>query len=246
MGAFEHAVSLGYRYLETDVHLSADGALVAFHDADLLRTCGIDRAIADLTTAELAEIRVAGTAAIPLLSELFDRFPQARFNIDCKADVAVDALADFVRGREALDRVCLGSFSRTRLRRLRSALGPRLLTCLSPLETASLRVFGRVAGSALRAAQVPARYHLVKPPADDADEGSGARPRRSRESLGVTVVTERFVRAAHRRGIPVHVWTIDDRDEMERLLDLGVDGIMTDHPEVLRAVLEQRGEWPDD
>ncbi len=221
--AFEHAVSLGYRYLETDVHLSADGVLMAFHDPDLSRTCGVDGTIADMTGAELAEVRVDGRASIPLMSDLLERFPDVRFNIDCKSDAAAGPLATLIRRHDALDRVCLGAFSHARLVKLRSLLGPGLLTCLTPQEVASLRLTGRLGGSAVRVAQVPVRYVLGR--------------------TGLTVVNERFVRAAHRHGVEVHVWTIDESDEMTRLLDLGVDGLMTDRPEILRDVLVARGEW---
>jgi glycerophosphoryl diester phosphodiesterase len=223
--AFEHAVSSGFRYLETDVHRTADGVLVAFHDTDLTRTCGVARFIADLTSAEIGDLRVDGREPIPLMSELFERFPEARFNIDCKADAAVAPLVELVLAHDALDRICIGSFSHQRLLKLRSLLGPKLLTCMSPNEIGSLRVAGRLPGSAARVAQVPVRY------------GRPTGPR------GITIVTPRFVRSAHRRGAPVHVWTIDDPVEMHRLLDLGVDGIMTDQPEVLRSVLEARGQW---
>jgi glycerophosphoryl diester phosphodiesterase len=227
MPAFEHAVSLGYRYLETDVHLSADGVLMAFHDPDLSRTCGVDGTIAQMTADELAEVRVDGRASIPLMSELFERFPDVRFNIDCKSDAAAGPLTALIRRYEAIGRVCLGAFSHARLAKLRTLLGPELLSCASPQEVVSLRVAGRVAGHARRVAQVPVRYGAEHGP------------------KGITVVNERFVRNAHRRGLPVHVWTIDDPDEMHRLLDLGVDGIMTDRPEILRDALVERGDWHD-
>jgi glycerophosphoryl diester phosphodiesterase len=223
--AFEHAAELGYRYLETDVHLTLDGVLVAFHDADLQRTCGVDRTIAATTWAELREFRVDGREPIPRMSELFARFPDARFNIDCKSDAAAPALVQLIRDLDAIDRVCIGSFSHARLTKIRALLGPRLLTCMSPQEVALLRLIGRVSGPAQRVAQVPAR----------AGRESGP--------WKVPVVTKRFVRSAHRHGSQVHVWTIDDADEMHRLLDLGVDGIMTDRPETLRSVLGQRGQW---
>ncbi len=225
MPAFEHAVSLGYRYLETDVHLTADGVLVAFHDTDLLRTCGVDVTIAASTWSELSELRVDGREPIPLMTDLLDRFPDARFNIDCKSDAAAPALVELVRVRDLIDRICIGSFSHARLIKLRSLLGADLLTCMSPQETARLRLTGRVTGAARRAAQVPVYA------------GNSALARR------VTVVNERFVRRAHSQGAAVHVWTIDDPTEMHRVLDLGVDGIMTDRPEVLRGVLTERNEW---
>lgn len=221
--AFEHAALLGYRYLETDVHLTADGVLVAFHDEHLGRTCDVDITIADTTWTELRELRVDGTDPIPLMTDLLDRFPDARFNIDCKSDAAVPALVALVRERELIDRICLGSFSHARLRKLRTLLGSRLLTCMSPQEITRLRLAGSANTSASRVAQVPARA--------------------SRGSLRVELVTRRFVAAAHRNNVAVHVWTIDDASEMHRLLDLGVDGIMTDRPEVLKGVLVERGTW---
>ena len=223
--AFEHAVSLGFRYLETDVHLTADGVLVAFHDPDLSRTCGVDRNISDMTAGEVAEVRVDGRARIPEMAELLQRFPDVRFNVDCKSDAAAGPLAALVRGHDAIDRICIGSFSHARLVKLRSLLGRELLTCMSPQEIAALRLSGQVRGTARRVAQVPVRY--------------GG----SRRMRGIEIVTPRFIRRAHDHGVAVHVWTINDPAEMDRLLDLGVDGLMTDRPEILRDTLVARGEW---
>lgn len=225
LAAFARAIELGYAHLETDVHLSADGVLMAFHDPDLHRTCGVDASIAELTAAELAAVRVDGREPIPTMAELIDRFPDARFNIDCKSDAAAGPLVTLVRERSLLDRVCIGSFSHARLTKIRSLLGPRLLTCMSPQEIARLRLTGRIGAMAPRVAQVPVRA---------ADQGVGRR---------LTVVTRRFVANAHLHDVAVHVWTIDDPDEMHRLLDLGVDGIMTDRPEALRDVLLERDAW---
>ena len=225
MPAFEHAVSLGFRYLETDVHLTKDGVLVAFHDTNLQRTCGHPGEIIDMTWAEIAELRVDGREPIPLMADLLERWPDARFNIDCKSDAALEPLAALLRSADVFDRVCIGSFSHRRLKRLRAQCGPALLTALSPTEIASLRLLHHVRGAGPRAAQVP-------PTAGDPD---------SLFHLGLA--TERFVRHAHRGDIPVHVWTINDEAEMDRLLDVGVDGIMTDRPELLRQVFERRGIW---
>ncbi len=219
MEAFEHAVSLGYRYLETDVHLTADGVLAAFHDADLTRTCGIERNIAEMRAAEVAEARIDGTHEIPLMEDLFRRFPDARFNIDAKSEASVEPLAALVRELDVVDRICLASFSWRSLARLRKLLGPRLLTNLSPQEVVSLRLLGRLPHRSPRAAQVPIR------------------------SGRLTIINDRFLASAQRADIPVHVWTINDRPEMERLLDLGVDGLMTDDTELLRDVYAERGLW---
>ncbi|WP_407927679.1 glycerophosphodiester phosphodiesterase family protein [Ilumatobacter coccineus] len=220
MASFEHAWSLGYRYLETDVHLTTDGELVSFHDPDLTRTCGIAKQIGEMSADEVAEARVGGEHPIPLMSDLFDRFPDARFNIDAKSEASVEPLAEMVRSRGLLDRVCLASFSYSRLQRLRRLLGPSLITNMSPPEIAPLRIVGRLPGSAPRIAQVPTSMK------------------------GIRIIDQRFMRHARRAGVDVHVWTINERSEMERLLDLGVDGIMTDETELLREVFIERGLWP--
>lgn len=224
MASFEHAVSLGYRYLETDAHRTTDGVLVSFHDPDLSRSCGIDARIGEMTAADVAQARVldedGNEHPIPLMADLFDAFPDARFNIDAKSEESVEPLAALITKFDALDRVCLASFELRRLRTLRSLLGPALLTNMSPTEVGALRTIGRLPGRSSRAAQVPVK---VGP---------------------VTVVNTRFVANAHVSGIPVHVWTINERAEMDRLLDLGVDGIMTDETALLRKAFIGRGLWP--
>jgi glycerophosphoryl diester phosphodiesterase len=218
MPAFEHAVSLGYRYVETDVQVTADGVLVAFHDDDLSRTCGRPGLISALPWSEVQMARVDGAAPIPLLEDLLGAWPDLRVNIDCKTDAAAPALVAALRRTTSLDRVCVGTFSDRRLRRLRAELGDGVCTALSPTEVAMLR-FGRPRRCRGLAAQVPVRQGRL------------------------TIVEPGFVARAHRLGVGVHVWTIDEPAEMERLLDLGVDGIMTDRPAVLRQVLEARGAW---
>ena len=218
MPAFQYAVDAGYRYVETDVQVTADGVLLAFHDNDLSRTCGRKGRISDLPYAEVRTALVDGKAPIPTLEDLLGTWPELRVNIDCKSNQAVDALVSALRRCDALDRVCIGAFSDRRLARLRAILGDRLCSSLGPREVATLR-FGRPRRAVAQAAQVPVRQGPL------------------------TVVTPAFVERAHALGIKVHVWTIDDPAEMHRLLDLGVDGLMTDKPYVLREVFEARGAW---
>ena len=154
----------------------------------------------------------------PRLDELLTEWPAARLNIDCKTDRAVEPLAAVLLRAAALERVCVASFSDRRTGRLRRRLGPALCTAAGPRELALLRLSG-YAGRSWQAAQVPVRRGRV------------------------TVVNRRFVADAHRRGVPVHVWTIDDQMEMARLLDLGVDGLFTDRPAALKDLLVARGQW---
>ena len=218
MPAFQHAVDLGYRYVETDVQVTSDGVLVAFHDNDLRRTCGRSGRISDLPWNEVRTAMVSGAAPIPLMEDMLGTWPELRINIDCKSDAAVDALVACLRRTNSLDRVLLGSFSDSRLRRLRRELGDGVCTSLGPVGVATLR-FGRPRRVDAMAAQVPVQQGPL------------------------TVTNAAFVDRAHALGLAVHVWTIDDPDEIRRLLDLGVDGIMTDRPEVLRTVFQERGLW---
>lgn len=222
MPAFEGAVALGYRYVETDAHVTADGICLAFHDDRLDRVTDRTGVIAELPYREVRMARVDGREPIPLLEDLLGAFPDVRVNIDPKHDAAVEALAQVIERTGAIDRVCVGSFADQRIDRLRELLGPRLCTSLGPKAIARLRggsyglPAGRFPGGC---AQVP---HKLK---------------------RVTITDRRFVERAHAAGLQVHVWTIDDPTEMHHLLDLGVDGIMTDRPAVLREVLRDRGAW---
>ncbi|MGD6750591.1 glycerophosphodiester phosphodiesterase [Streptomyces sp. BH105] len=221
--AFRHAVDLGYRYIETDVHATSDGRLVAFHDATLDRVTDGGGRIADLPWSAVRHARVAGTEPVPLFEELLESFPEVRWNVDVKAEPALVPLLDLLRRTRAWDRVCVGSFSEARVARAQALAGPRLATSYGTRGAIGLRLRSYGMPATLRrsavCAQVPVTHGRVR------------------------VVDHRFVRAAHARGLQVHVWTVNDEKEMRRLLDLGVDGIVSDHIETLRDVLKDRGTW---
>lgn len=225
MAAFERAVKAGYVYLETDVHATSDGMPVVFHDDDLRRMFGRPGRIEDLAWADVEALREGGAPVVPTLLDVLDSLPECRLNIDMKADSAVDPTIEAVWKLNARDRVLLASFSDRRIRWARQICGPRQATSMGQRETAALRIgslIGRGLGGfvpGVPAVQVPVRY------------------------AGIRVVDARFIRHAHKLGMQVHVWTIDDPDEMNELLDLGVDGIMSDRPDLLRSVLEARGRW---
>ena len=220
--AFRHAVDLGFTHLETDVHVTRDGVAIAFHDHVLDRVTDGSGTIAELDWAEVARARVDGTEPILRLDELFDRFPDTRLNLDPKHDAAVEPMVASIRRADALDRVMVGSFSDRRIDRVARLLGPDLATSAGPRRALALYARSRGVPVPFRptlAAQVPV------------------------ELKGITVVSARFVDTLHELGLQVHVWTVNEPDEMHRLLDLGVDGLMTDLPEVLKAVYVERGAW---
>ncbi|MFI8951705.1 glycerophosphodiester phosphodiesterase [Streptomyces sp. NPDC053750] len=220
---FRRAVEAGYRYIETDVHATRDGKLVAFHDATLDRVTDGSGRIADLPWEKVRHARVAGEEPVPLFEELLETFPEVRWNIDVKAEPALRPLLELIERTDAWDRICVGSFSEARVVRAQRLAGPRLATSYGTRGVLNLRLRSWGVPAALRRSAVAAQVPEAQ--------------------SGIQVVDHRFVRTAHARGLQVHVWTVNDPDRMHRLLDLGVDGIMTDHIDTLRKVMEDRGVW---
>lgn len=227
MPAFQGAVDLGYRYLETDVHATRDGVLLAFHDDKLDRVTDRTGVIAEMDYADVKQARVDGREPIPLMADLLLAWPEVRINIDPKRDNAAGPLIRLLKDMNAIDRVCVTAFSGKRTAGIRAALGPRLCTGMGPMSTARLRFsswsgpLGFVWGGFVEGcAQIPVRQY------------------------GIRLVDRALVDRAHELGLQVHVWTIDDPVEMRRLIDAGVDGLMTDEPALLKTVLIERGLWP--
>jgi glycerophosphoryl diester phosphodiesterase len=221
MPAFAAAVGMGYRYVETDVHATADGTLLVFHDHALDRVTDMRGDVGGLDYATVRKARVEGEP-IPLLEDVLGTWPDLRIHIDAKHDLAVPALAAAVGRTASQDRVCIGSFSDRRVAALRRLTGGRVCTWMGRREILTLRL---------------ASLHL---PVPRSPAGCTQVPVRQGR---LPLVDRRFVEAAHRRGVGVHVWTIDDAEEMHRLLDLGVDAILSDRPTVLKEVFEARGIW---
>jgi glycerophosphoryl diester phosphodiesterase len=234
--AFERAVALGVDALEIDVHRSADDVVFVFHDDDTARITGAPGTIEARTRAEVAALDAGSSFTpdggvtfpfrgrgvnIPPLAEVLARFPALRLSIDAKtADAALaGALARTIREAGAERRVVVGSFSDAQSRRL-AALLPEACRFL-PQAAAALHVLAARTGLPI---PVSSLYHLA------------AVPRRHR---GIEVVTPRTIAHFHRRGMPVHVWTVDEADEMRALLDLGVDGIITNRPALAKKVMER-------
>lgn len=221
--AMRNAVDLGYRYIETDVRICADGAVFCFHDAELDRLVGHPGRFEDLSSADVRALELVGGQPIPTLAEVLEEMPAIKFNIDVKCDVALEPTLKVLDRAGAYDRVMLGSFNHRRLRRLRR-LRSDAATSTSTPEALSMwwgMQWAYASGyrSGALAMQVPPTY-------------------RGRE-----VITPQVVAKAHARNLQVHVWTIDDAASMHDLLDKGVDGIITDRPDVLRDVLIARGQW---
>jgi glycerophosphoryl diester phosphodiesterase len=219
--AFENAVRLGYTYLETDAHATADGTVVAFHDRTLDRVTDAAGRIAELTAAQVAAARIGGAEPIPLLADLIMAWPGVRFNIDVKDEPVIRPLVEVLRATNSWDRVCLTSFSGSRLDATRRLLPRPVCSAAAPPGIGAIRaglpvktLTARFAERSVQCAQIP-----------------------------YAMATSRFIARAHAAGLQVHAWTVNDPAVMGRLLDLGVDGIMTDQTVMLRDVLISRGQW---
>ncbi|MBO0804100.1 MAG: glycerophosphodiester phosphodiesterase [Nocardiopsaceae bacterium] len=220
--AFEYAASLGYAYLETDARSTSDGALLAFHDATLDRVTDRGGQVSKMPYKEVAAARIGGTEPIPLLEDLLGTYKELRFNIDLKDGGTIGPLCGVLRRTGAWDRVCVTSFSGRRLLQAQRSLDRPVCLAVTPAAIVAVRYAGhpgkalaaRLARSGAQCAQVPRQ-----------------------------VATREFIRRSHELGLHVHVWTLNTREEMERALGLGADGVMTDDVTTLRDTLIERGQW---
>ncbi|MFN0028918.1 MAG: glycerophosphodiester phosphodiesterase family protein [Acidimicrobiales bacterium] len=256
VAAFAHAVALGFVYLETDARLTADGVLVALHDDHLDRVSDRRGAVSEMTLAEVQQARLRhpdgslSEERVPVLEELLVRWPGVRWNLDAKDVRTVGPLGDLLERLDLLERSCVGAFSDQRLDQFRRRFGPALCSVAGPRDVMRLRLqslripCGPAQG---QVAQVPRRHPLPldRLPIVGGFIGAARRgPARALARLSVPVVDRAFIAAAHRRAMAVHVWTVNDPAEMAELLDLGVDGFMTDCPTAAAALMRARGQWP--
>ena len=232
LAAFAAAVDLGYRYLETDVHATSDGVLVAFHDATLDRATDGRGPIAAQPWSVVSRARIEGVEPVPRLEEALAAWPDVRFNLDVKASGAVAPLVRVLTAARAVDRVCVASFSERRRRAVLAGLraaGHREVTSSAGRQGVVRFLAAAAAGLRGRALRAAAAADCLQVP-----ERAGA----------LRVVTGATLDAARSAGLPVHVWTVNDPAAMHRLLDAGVDGLVTDRADLLREVLASRGQWP--
>lgn len=239
--ALEHATALGYRYFETDVRRTADDVVVLMHDPTLERTTNGRGPVAALTWSQVALLRDGSGARPVRLDEALADYPDLRLNVDLKEDGVIGPVMRVVAEHDALDRVVFASFADARLRAVRRLTRGRARTSMGSGEVARLVLAAALpAPAAVRAAT--ARV-LGVPCPDGAGVARATCVQVPTARFGVPVVTARVVATAHELGLDVHVWTIDEAEEMDRLLDLGVDGIVSDRPTLLRDVLRRREAW---
>lgn len=234
MLAFGQAYESGFRWIETDLHLSSDGVVTCIHDSTVDRTTDGKGPVSAFSSEELARLdagyqfEIAGNHpyrdrgwGVPTLEEVLTTYHDARFVVDLKEAGLAGPVWELLQAVEAVDRVIVGSFSDRRLSEFRDLSGGRVATSAGRLSVARTlaRSKARTSPRLADALQVPANFR------------------------GVPVVTPSSVDRFHAVGYQVHVWTVNTSKQMNKLLDMGVDGIITDRPDMLKAVLIERGQW---
>jgi glycerophosphoryl diester phosphodiesterase len=230
--AFQQSYDLGFRFFETDLHLTKDGQIVLFHDDYLDRTTDGSGDVWDYTLDELKAFDAAFRfgadrgwpfrgqgITVPTLEEIVTALPDIFMTLELKQGGLEHALVDLVQRLDLWDRVIVGGFDDAWARAVRRTSNGRIPVSSGKQETRAFWLASRL-GIGLRtpaaALQVPVAYG------------------------NLTIADQRFLAAARRAGKPVHIWTVNDADEMHRLLDMGVDGLMSDRPDVLKAVFQER------
>ena len=220
--SFSAAAELGYKYVETDVRGTADGKVIMCHDARASQIAGLTSRVSALTLGQLRSAAVTGEGGdVPLLSDVLENFPGLNFNIDVKDKRAAELVPEIVRRAAAYDRVCITSFSARRIRTVRSRLVRAVCT-------------GAPVTEILRFLAQPGHYAGVPQPAALQIPFSWK---------GIRLVTRKLLREANEAGLAVHVWTLNDIASIRAAIELGVDGIMTDAPVLLKRELTLRGRW---
>ena len=217
--SFKYAIEIGSDIIETDIQLSSDGVPYIFHDDDLKRIPGIEKDFNDLLASEIDELNIFGDFKIPTLEETLKQFPDTKFQIDFKTDEVVDPAIEIINKLPHVKKnLCIASFSSQRLQKIKSKLSD-VTYSMGPHEVLKLLLKsfgiyrGEVGGDCL---QIPIyRY-------------------------GIKIVTKRFVDFCKRENIKISVWTINSTEEMDYLIDLDVDGIITDKPKALINLLASR------
>ena len=221
LDAFNNSINLGYRHIETDVRHTKDNKLVIFHDPDLKRICSLDIKIENLNYEDLKNIKIFETHTIPLLDEALYSWPEINFNIEPKSLESAHLLKEKLKSKKNIERICIGSFSNRKIDILRKEFKDNLCTSMTESETIFFflnRVFPFFDNS-IPCLQIPMTH------------------------MGFRIVTHNLVEHVHSLGKKIHVWTINDENQMMDLIDINVDGIMTDKPKTLKKVLQKKSLW---
>jgi glycerophosphoryl diester phosphodiesterase len=239
--AFEKAVAIGADVLEMDAHITKDGQIVLMHDEKVDRTTNGTGLIEDLTLPELQQLDAAyrwsndedrtfpyrgQDIRVPTLEELFQKFPRMRYVIEIKLtqNPIAKPLCDLIRKHDMQDKVMVASFHDEAMQNFRMTC-PEVATSASRGEVTKFVLLGKIFLSGF----VAPHYQSIQPPYDP------------EESLNIRIMTERFIREAHAKNIKVEPWTVDEPALIKQYVEWGVDGIITDRPDLMIEVLQEMG-----
>ena len=212
--AFNSVIQMGYKYIETDLRMTLDGEVIAFHDPDLKRLFNLNLQVRDLTFNEIANLFKEKNCTLLSLQNALMKFPEIHFNIDLKVEEVIQDSIKVVTDLNALDRVCFASFRSSRTEKV---LQQNKNTIVSMgMKDVALFKFFKFHNKKIKIIQIPLKWK------------------------GIKILTRNLIQKAHKSNLLVHVWTINDRKIINNLIDLGVNGIVTDEPELLMEIMKER------
>ena len=212
--AFNSVVQMGYKYIETDLRMTLDKEVIAFHDPDLKRLFNLDLQVKDLTFNEIANLFKEKNCSLLTLEDVLKEFPKIYFNIDLKVEEVIQDSIKVVADFNAFDRVCFASFHSNRTGKV-LRYNQNAIVSMGMKDIALFKFF-KFNNKNKKIIQIPLKWK------------------------GIKILTRNLIQKAHKSNLLVHVWTINDRKLINNLIDLGVNGIVTDEPELLMEIMKER------
>ena len=212
--AFNSVIQMGYRYIETDLRMTLDKEVIAFHDPDLRRLFNLDLQVKDLTFNEIANLFKEKNCNLLTLKDALRKFPRIHFNIDLKVEEVIQDSIKVVADLNAFDRVCFASFHSSRTRKVLRHNQNAIISM--GMKDVALFKFFNLNDKNIKIIQIPLKWK------------------------GIKILTRNLIKKANISNLQVHVWTINDRKTINNLIDLGVNGIVTDEPELLMEIMKER------
>ena len=212
--AFNSVIQMGYQFIETDLRMTLDKEVIAFHDPDLKRLFNLDLQVKDLTFNEINNLFREKNCRLLTLEEAFKEFPSINFNLDLKVKEVINESIDIVSDLNAFDKVCFASFRDSHTEKVLQH--NQNANVSMGMKGVALFKFFKFHNKKIKIIQIPLKWN------------------------GIKVLTRNLIERAHKSNLLVHVWTINDRKTINNLIDLGVNGIVTDEPELLIEIMKER------
>lgn len=212
--AFKSVVDMGFEYIETDLRKTLDNEIVTFHDRDLKRLFNINLKVENLTFAEINKFFSAKNCKLLTLKETLINFPQTKFNIDLKSKEVIKETIKIVKELKAFDRVCFASFNSSHTDEVLTN-SPSAVVSMGMKDVAYFKFFNYLRKDS-KILQVPLNWK------------------------GINILNNKLIRKAKDKDLFIHVWTINDRESITKLMDMGVHGIVTDKPELIMEIMKEK------